>query len=118
MAKKMGKPGKDQSCNVYDRLAQRPMKMEGGGQAMVNSRSLNSFVPRDHMPEDVVDVKYTKKGIKVTKVPGDAERAFVMNGRRHQMRLGAHMDSGARANKDQNGKCPTGPGILAGCYKY
>jgi len=103
----------DQSRQVYNQLSRRYMPMEGGEEACVNSRSLNSFVPKNHMPEDVVDVRYTKKGVKVTKVPGDAEKAFVQNGRRHQMRLSAHMDSGARATKDQTGKYPQGNGI---CY--
>lgn len=109
----------DQSTQVYSRMPSRYMPMEGGGEACVNSRSLNSFVPKDQLPEgEVIDVRYGKRGVKVIRAEGDAEKAFVANGRRHQMRLSAHMDSGNKPKRDQNGKCPSGPGILGGCMAY
>jgi hypothetical protein len=117
MAKKMklGKvtqKGREQSDNVYSLMHRRTMLTTGDAPLPTNSHELGDYIPLNQLPECVIDVKYTAKGVEVKKEAANAEKAFVSQGRRHQMRLSTHMDSGTKRKRDQNGKFPDGPAIV------
>lgn len=113
-----GKGDHNQSDHVDKLQSRRTMCTTGGRDIPVNSRNLDCFIPRNQLPEEVIDVKYTKTGVKVKKQPINAEKLLVSQGRRHQMRLGVHTETGARDKTDQDGKVSQGPGIFYGHARY
>lgn len=110
-AAKTGGMGSGNS-DIYGLMSRREICTTGGTYLCTNSHELGDYVPKSNLPEEVVDIRYTKRGeVKVKRESANAEKVFVSNARRHQMRLSTHMDSGTRSKRDQNGKFPSGPAV-------
>jgi hypothetical protein len=102
------------NAEVYDLMHRREMRSTGGAELSTNSHNLDDYIPSDQLERQCITKFDPKKGIvKVEERRANAEELIVGHARRHQMRLATHIRTGASNSREQDGKHPSGSGMVA-----